>query len=154
MKLTLEKKEVPAHPIPVVGLLPEKLHECIEVALADFAQAKKDKCEIHMSRWCSVDESGKVTVCFAGSVMINTLKAKPSDKLNETLFYKWDNVRLEAIDYVRNGNLVSAIKCLYEDEIFNLINLDVKGFKYYEDDATEWKKQIIEIQKALKALDL
>lgn len=59
--------------------LPEKKSEILEIALKDLiAVEQMDKYTIDMGTWCEVDLNyGTCTVCLAGAVMMNTLKATP-----------------------------------------------------------------------------
>lgn len=97
--------------------LPNKLSECILVALRDLEKCEKNpKYKINMRIWHSPEkrtEDGDYipcNVCFAGAVMANTLKVKRSSSLNPSRFSKDVQYKLDALDEARVGHIENALK--------------------------------------------
>lgn len=57
------------------NMLPDKLSDCLELALADLAKVERHKSKyvVNMGRWHEHDD-GKCSVCLAGSLLAKTMK--------------------------------------------------------------------------------
>ena len=85
--------------------LPNKLSDCIDVALADLAKVERSKKYIvNMAIWhLAVEE--KCAVCLAGAVMAKTLDLPATeDRFDPVGFGKHNDFRLAALNYLRCGS--------------------------------------------------
>ena len=95
-----------------------KLYELLDLALDDLVviNDKKNKYELSMNIWHSPEDNGKCSVCLAGAVMANRLKAdRKKYKKPENFDYE-EHDRLLAIDALRQGEIGYAMELLDIDK--------------------------------------
>lgn len=100
--------------------LPEKLSACILLALKDLEKTEKDK-----RYYIDFDNdfhtpNGKCVVCFAGSVMAQTLKVPIEDEVGPANFSNHNANRLRALDAIRSGNIDLAFSTIKKRLPFGL----------------------------------
>jgi len=105
------------------------------------------------------DKDVKCVVCFAGSVMAFTLGAQPTDEKTPGDYDDVTRRKLEAIDEIRTGDVVSALQTFagYKPDSYehNVTNADRKAAEWidansgvcsampdYEDDADDFKDKM------------
>jgi hypothetical protein len=89
-------------------LLPEKLSDCILLALEDLQKCEVDpRYKIWMSAWHEPHE--RCYVCLAGSVMAQTLNANLFESLGPANYSKHNNKRLMALNSIRAGHVRTAM---------------------------------------------
>ncbi|MCZ6897657.1 MAG: hypothetical protein O7D95_02960 [Betaproteobacteria bacterium] len=124
-----------------------KLSQWVELALDDLKKVERSpKYSIDMGTWH--EPNGTCAVCMAGSIMAKTLGA--DIELDVMPDDYSDKIRraLEAIDYIRVGNIMSAIKVFTTTPIHDF---DVMS---YDDDKNLWRQDMRKIIKMLKAAGL
>ena len=127
--------------------LPNKLSECIKVALHDLELCRKDsKYKIDFSTWHEPstihydqfgDEKPVCAVCFAGSVMAQTLNVELNEEYRPDMFNEFDEFRLMALDDIREGDLIEALRYsmgMYDinNKYPNIHNIEVNQNNYDE----------------------
>lgn len=128
--------------------LPNKLSECIKVALHDLELCKNDdRYVINFKKWHDTTNISpgqfntnifKCSVCFAGSVMAKTLQADIKTTCIPSDFSYEDQIRLNALDDIRQGYVKSALYImgiglnLFGPSIENIENIDVNENNYDE----------------------
>ena len=127
--------------------LPEKLSDCIDVALKDLELVVGDpRYTVDFGEWHEPVESQfrkPCAVCFAGSVMAKSLGIDPAKKMIPSDFDDHSKIRLKAIDYIRHGRLSSALRYLR-------IESDFPNMQVNQDDYSEFKKDIKAIAEVLR----
>lgn len=95
--------------------LPEKLSDLLELALNDLASVEADPLYlVEMNMWHQplirvTPDDPACGVCLAGSVLARTLEV-PIDVISDGREQSdYDNRRLDALDYLRVGNVPEAI---------------------------------------------
>lgn len=141
------KKSAPKNPKKVK--LPEKPSALILLALNDLAAVEKMKnYEIDMETWHDPSvvflptggPTTTCTVCFAGSVMVRSLKANPSEIKVPECFNKTTQRKLNALNSLRVGCIRDAIEDLDLDpnSYFAPENVDIHPYdqnkKYFKQD--------------------
>jgi len=123
--------------------LPDKLSDCILVALGDEHLAFESpnfKIDMDDAWYATNDDKTEVcSVCFAGAVMAHTLEQQlaPSNEddcrlencLHPGVFSDHNNNRLRALDRIREGNVIEALSHVtnqWEDYIRDLDNFGSK----------------------------
>lgn len=146
--------------------------ELIKLAVADLEKAEKAKNVINMGNWCVYDVSNKkCSVCFAGSVMVNTLGNKTPVKnllagkdlygeevSSEDLWnteisidpcdFPKEELALEALNKFREGRIEEGFYQL-DIELPDDIVTNVK-VSSYNGNKVKFKNQMKELAKALK----
>ena len=159
--------------------LPNRLSDLILVALKDLRKCEKNpKYTVEMSKWHRPSCASAIThldwtceVCLAGSVIAQTLKT-PIIKLKEPVdFGEVDEHKLYALDYIRGGDVLLALRHFYEKKgkgltrpVAKKINLYIEKYRYAhyvpayinpKDDPTDsFKEAINNIAVQLKEFDL
>lgn len=82
-------------------------------------------------------------VCYAGSVMAQTLKVSKNENITPNYFPPDVRKMLNALDAVRRGSISYALTYLDKKVDFEDVNVDQKDFPTF-------KKQMLEISKMLK----
>jgi len=137
------------------NLLPNKLSDCIDVALKDLDAAKKLGFKVNMNRW--YQRKGKTcTVCLAGAVMArefdldNYEEAGPATLfLTDNLISEHDYDRLHALNLVREGLVVEALARLDDvPEVWpaNTLTMLSTG----NTDTKAWRKDMLNIRDYLR----
>lgn len=140
--------------------LPEKLSDCLELALADIEKVEEsDKFVVDMDDWiCTYPTTpgGKSVchVCAAGAVMTQTLGitrehySHPAQVFNSGEISYADSRRLLALDHLRLGYLHSALRETEQDvpdRIPRIFDVDT-----YESDPEEWKLDMRRVVSLLR----
>jgi hypothetical protein len=126
--------------------LPNKLSECIKVALHDLELCKNDdRYIIDFQKWHDIINTSpgqfntntfKCSVCFAGSVMAKTLQADIKTRCIPSDFSYEDHVRLSALDDIRQGYVKSALRIMdinfFDHNYTNIKNISVNECNYDE----------------------
>lgn len=91
--------------------LPEKLSDCIDLALKDLRAVLRSPRQFRVNMGTWFESYGKYcTVCFAGSVMAQTLGAVGSGyELHPNSFSDHNRVRLFALNLIREGWVGHAV---------------------------------------------
>lgn len=135
--------------------LPTLLSDCITLALTDLEKVEKSrKYTVNMSVFH--EPSGgewhdkKCSVCFAGSVIANTLGADISKSLEPADFNKHNENRLYALDSLRMGWIDTAFEYLGKKKPEILSN---KAFPVvaYSQSPVQFKKDMANLAALLKA---
>ncbi len=97
--------------------LPDVPSQLIRVALADLKKAEKSpKYKIDMGIWHEpMGGMGRCAVCFAGAVMAGSLGAKPDYHCGPLGFGEETAYKLEALDFLRNGEISPLLRACGED---------------------------------------
>lgn len=146
-------------------ILPSTLSGLIEVALKDLSAVErmKSKYVVNMGTWHAYadDTYGKCSVCLAGSVMAKTLKCAPEQSLAPYDLGSPVNKKLQVINELREGNVLSAFKLLKGIENIDGFTFEaVTGVEAYqeiieyEDDPQDFKNQMRKLAKNLKKVGL
>ena len=90
--------------------LPEKLSDCIKLALKDEEKAFNSPLyKINMDVFHrKLNGDDICSVCFAGAVMAGTLE-QPTVELDPCNFDEHTQNRLNALDYIRRGEISTAL---------------------------------------------
>ena len=132
-------------------LLPDTLHELLDLALNDFDKVMEDdKYAVNMGGWhLRGYGKKKCRVCLAGSVMAKTLAVRrwhdawPSDYDNDT------SRKLFAINDLRLGNLNDAYYYVYGENPSK--NLDKEAnVSYFLNNAENWRADMAAVLEILK----
>lgn len=141
--------------------LPEKLSDCVKVALADLAKIEKLKksyiiameSSFHDPMGSFGNKANKCVVCFAGAVMSQTLNTPLEDDVAPQNFSNYNGKRLHALDNLRQGSISSAIQEVYGiDNIlpkYTDFNVSVKS---YSEDKSKFKSDMKNVEKLLRKL--
>jgi hypothetical protein len=128
-------------------LLPEKLSDCLEVALTDLEKCEKDKrYRINMGDWHK--PNGKCAVCLAGSAMACTLKVPIRTHLEPWQMDRHNSRRLRAINHLREGDIRQAVNDLaleFPDACPSFLLV-----ANYEDDRRQFKAEMRLIVRTLR----
>lgn len=91
--------------------LPDKLSDCLELALADLEKCEADpRYRILMSEWHEPLDSGQCAVCLAGSVMAQTIGLPIENSVDFSDFDEHTQGRLCALNSLRCGGINEALK--------------------------------------------
>ena len=130
--------------------LPELMSVLITVALADLEAAENTPTlKVDMNYWHSPQQGKAIElcyVCFAGSVMAQTLGVSDIENVNPDDFSRWNRSRLQALDCIRYGNLSDAFNEMFplEDVPENFPkDRAVAEYGHYPDAFKRDMKQII-----------
>lgn len=127
--------------------LPEKLSDCVDVALKDLDLVVGDpRYTVNFGAWHIPVESQFSTqcaVCFAGSVMAKSFGADITRKMAPSDFDDHNRDRFGAIDEIRKGYLSAALEYLE-------IESDLPDMEVNEDDYSKFKKDIKAIVRVLR----
>lgn len=144
---------------------PKKLSDAILLALNDLAvvESMPDRFKIKMHIWHSTYDSRleienkHCNVCFAGSVMANSLKVKDDTTYVPSNFSPQWSMVFHALNEVRVGNLADALTSMGNtwDEIRSfvngcdgsLLNIEVSEYQYQPES---FKEQMLEIAMMLQ----
>lgn len=138
--------------------LPDKLSDLIRIAVADAKKIEKDsKYIFNMSTWhqpqSNYDDvshtfvtTGKCEVCFAGSIIACTLKAKPNQTVDTSDFDEDTDRKLELIDQIRTGSILILTNNNYEEDMYYL--------KVYLDNINPTIEKVNELINSKYDLDL
>jgi len=81
--------------------MPDKISDCIMIALEDLAKVEKDKrYKVDMNFFHAVSHEGNCSVCFAGACMAAEVN-DPSATLGTHRFNRHDAIRFQALDAIR-----------------------------------------------------
>ena len=97
---------------------PEKISGLIRLAVADARGLKRERYSPHYGEWHTPNEkAGICQVCFAGAVMAGTLGESPEQAMDPFVFSgSWEKA-LNALEMVRQGNIVDAAHRLHQTEV-------------------------------------
>ena len=127
--------------------LPEKLSDCIDVALKDLELVVGDpRYIVDFEEWHvpgGAQFNTQCTVCFAGSVMAKSLGIDPAKDMVPSDFGSHSQMRLRAIDDIRHGRLSAALDNLE-------IESDLPDMEVNQRDYSEFKKDIKAIAEVLR----
>ncbi len=143
-------------------VLPNTLHELLELALKDYDLISKDEnYVINMSDWHFFTWKNKCAVCLAGCVMANQLNIRLQENAYPTALCKagrisyGDYKKLMALDHLREGMIydafVTATMKRFPDE--------PKGIKYFTvephfKNPIQWRSDMDSLLKLLKEHNL
>ena len=154
--------------------LPKVPSELLQLALNDMKQTIKAGVNINMNKWgTNINTPKKCTVCFAGAVMLNTLKLNENENENLDTWRDYtspnDTIALNALDEFRKGYLLEPLITLgytsnkiYATDKFNttynniiIPNEFIEGWTQYEycNNDDEFFKQIDELINYLKSIN-
>lgn len=144
-----------------------KLSDMTEIALQDLiAVSKMPGYRIDMGNW-HTPLGNTCSVCFAGSVMVGTMGVDKQADLAATDFHQKDADKLDAMDSMRQFDLLSAAKAFYrskltsgmrvsaeraDDAVRSMINAKHKGIQPSGDDKSNRVAFIDVMQFAIKKL--
>ena len=134
-------------------LLPEKLSDCIELALKDLNLIVNDSnYTIDFENWHKpiknqFSNEVKCSVCFAGSIMAKTFKKPIKDGIHASDFTHYNEERFNALDYVRKGWISAALG--YMDITHPTWEEDIN-----QNDYIKFVKQMKKIIKKLRKKNL
>jgi hypothetical protein len=126
--------------------LPDKPSELLMVAMQDLEviESMPDKYVVMMSKWHNYSHGSTCSVCHAGAVMANTLKADAKHTYFPEEFGEETKCKLMAIDCFRRGLLVDALERMgvtipssLEDVYFNYNQGDIDDFEEFGEDITD-----------------
>jgi len=136
--------------------LPDKPSELIFLALDDLKKSERSKkYSVNMDVWHGpynpedsmyADEkdfeSGKCSVCFAGSIMAHSLDGD-INKNYELDSFPAESNKLDSLDYFRKGNIQHAFECFYEEDV-TVLNPEYfeRDIVRYADDPALFKKEM------------
>lgn len=92
--------------------LPEKLSDCIDVALDDLEKAEgSERYIVNMERWHLPSLTGECFVCLAGSTICSRVD-EPGLSVHPPDLGHHARARLCALDGIRGGNVGYALRCM------------------------------------------
>ena len=117
--------------------LPDKLSDLLELALDDLEKIEKNpRYGITMSAWHEPLPDGICHVCLAGAVMAQTLEVPHNSDITPSLFPDTLSRKLNALDFLRKGEIAYAQMQMGMDVYTQGLDIDVikyhidpKGFK-------------------------
>jgi len=126
--------------------LPEKPSDLILLAVNDLeACEQSDDYHIDMGDWHVPHE--KCCVCFAGSVMAQSLKGVIASNLGPQNFGDYNQIRLRALDRFREGYIEAGLERMgFGDQVF-----DGRDAITYEHYPTKFKQQMRQLASDLAA---
>jgi hypothetical protein len=137
------------------NLLPNKLSDCIDVALKDLDAAKKLGFKVNMGNWYR-NEGKTCTVCLAGAVMAREFDLDKYEDAGPATLFLTDNLisehdydRLHALNLVREGLVVEALARLDDvPEVWpaNTLTMLSTG----NTDTKAWRKDMLNIRDYLR----
>jgi len=136
------------------NLLPNKLSDCIDVALKDLDAAKALGFKVNMGNWYR-NEGKTCTVCLAGAVMAREFDLDKYEDAGPYTLYFTDNLitnhdyqRLHALNLVREGYVEEALDRmeLGFKSLPPISNISITGNK----DTKEWRKDMLSIRDYLR----
>lgn len=140
------------------NLMPDKLWECLELAMADLEKSEKDpRIKIDMYTWLDHNEGEpQCLACLAGCVMAQRFCGVPEEgEVCETPYSVGasyhDSHRLMALDHLKSGSVYRAVTSVYDYKQVNDLNRDVEN---YADDPALFKSQMQQLVQDLKSNDL
>jgi hypothetical protein len=133
------------------NLLPNKLSDCIDVALKDLDAAKKLGFKVDMNSW--YQRKGKTcTVCLAGAVIAREFDLDNYESVGPSslctyrrLITKHDENRLYALNLLRQGFVSMAVS--FVDTVDNLPHTMLSSGNL---DTKEWRKDMHNIRDYLR----
>jgi len=139
------------------NLLPNKLSDCIDVALKDLDAAKKLGFKVNMKRWYQRRDK-TCTVCLAGAVLAREFDLDKHEELGPENAY-WDGLisdhdydRLQALNLVRIGWVLDALNQIDPVHhspggvVENYFTLSSTGDR----DTKEWRKNMFYLRDYLR----
>jgi len=136
------------------NLLPNKLSDCIDVALKDLDAAKALGFKVNMGNWYR-NEGKTCTVCLAGAVIAREFDLDAGEDAGPYTLYFTDNLitnhdyqRLHALNLVREGYVEEALDRmeLGFKSLPPISNISITGNK----DTKEWRKDMLSIRDCLR----
>lgn len=124
-----------------------KLHELLEVALADLAACERDEhYEIDMCDWVNRKED-ECFVCLAGACMVRTLHQEEFYRLSSN-----DQAKMRALNFLRRGEVTFAMHkiCIVPDKVV-VRDRDVTN---YHQDRNQWWADMHQLLAELKEANL
>lgn len=134
--------------------LPDKLHELLALALADFdIISKTPGYEVDMSSWHEADSNtGKCAVCLAGAVMANTLKVQKHISMSINDVYDSNlATKLRTLDSLRGGYVNDALAALRREQTADFSYPEPEAYHY---NPLQWRKDMDRLLAWLKKRDL
>lgn len=132
--------------------LPEKLSECIDVAMTDLELCERDpKYEIGMDSWHQLRFNDVCSVCLAGSVMAKTLGASTRDLAHPRHYDEHTCERLYALNLVRLGGVGGA---LFQMGIDRPVEVKDRSVFTYHSNREAFKESMREIATDLREAGL
>ena len=138
--------------------LPDKLSDCIKVALNDEqivfdSPLYQINMEDNYHKYNFKKNNTYCEVCFAGAVMASTLKQPATLDLFPGYFNDHNFYRLIALDYVRTGRIEDALDAIEQENDEIEVNCHVHVTNY-EDNRDEWRRDMLSIANLLQSQDL
>jgi len=136
------------------NLLPNKLSDCIDVALKDLDAAKKLGFKVDMNRWYRRHDK-TCTVCLAGAVLAREFDLDAGEDAGPATLFLTDNLitnhdyqRLHALNLVREGYVEEALDRmeLGFKSLPPIYNISSIGNK----DTKRWRKDMLSIRDYLR----
>ena len=129
--------------------LPEKLSDCLAVALGDLIKCERQKRTYRIDMMQFHEPNGHCTVCLAGAAMAQTLKADRKERCWPDDFSCHNQQRLDAISQCAITSLNDGVWILYGSPL-------AEGFSSattprYSDDRQAFKTAIRGYIKELRA---
>lgn len=140
--------------------LPDKPSELIRLALSDLkkVEAASDDYIVDMGEWHSSDYecSGKCAVCFAGSVISQTLHISPRSDVGPSSFDRDTCSKLSALNEFRNGRLMDGISMMMLDKEFrgDICEIYPKVVKYNSRNPLPFHEYMNKIATYLEGFEL
>lgn len=150
-------------------ILPDTLHELLDVAMEDVAALEKDPdYEIQMDETWHLPTSqfsqetlrtftnprAACVICAAGATMVRRFHASKRRGYRPSSFGHRNEVRLKAIDWLRLGDVSAAWNILYSDEPFPDVPIYVSALNrevvIYEKDRAQWWEDAMELHMDLR----
>ena len=136
--------------------LPNKLSALITLALADLVKVEKreDLYEVAMDQTFHENYGGRrCIVCFAGSVMAQTLKLPSECNMSPSDFDANTTDKLYALDYARQGLISDALERIgvNPDKYFIPSTVEVES---YDENKTAFKRDMRKLAKNLEKAGL
>lgn len=91
-------------------LLPEKLSDCLAVALGDLIKCERQKGTYRIYMMTFHQPNSHCTVCLAGAAMAQTLGVPPTEPSCPSGFNQHNNVRLNAISNCAISSLADGLQ--------------------------------------------
>jgi len=147
------------------NLLPNRLSDCIDVALKDLDAAKKLGFKVDMSNWYTRNAE-TCTVCLAGAVLAREFDLNVGEDVGPFTLFQFNNLinhhdylRLHSLNSLRVGDVDGALAMMdgrycdadtsrYDDSFDTDISFRMKttGFT----DTKQWRKDMNNIAKYLR----
>lgn len=149
-------------PAATARRLPDLPSQLIRVSLRDLRKVEKDEgYRVNMGDWHCGDEGLQpCEVCMAGAVMAKTLKVERSQNASPYSFDSSVAGKLLAIDFLRNGDVASAIDTLSVNHRQRhtrrrkMKDRGMRGVVDYHVDPARFRREMLRLARDLEAVGL